>query len=479
MDRLMEKILSLELLEKIIRMELFLERASLESQEPDLRVINVYKSVVESIKKSLQYPLRKFRDDYGDMEEYEYRSCMKRLMDAFNSLDLVVHAHLSFIHGDWTLPETYTFIKGLFRPEDEISIVLSDTYMFEEANLSEFFESQLYIPYKGGDERKTTLFLPKIEVMNPLNWTILVHEMGHTMKKPLEDIFTHTEIGEMLVSDEGRRILDSWTEEICSDLISLKILGPAYLSSFITFVLLLGSQPGLENITTSHPDPRFRINIMKDVLEKNSIDLPFAQESLFQEYGDIVNFYDHIFEERCRFEQRYMIDEVKEEPMFPLVYQRFRDLIYEKVEEITPEEICYSDIEKDKTHNLVGMIKDKIPISSYREIDQKKVIDTLDKVEKDLDSIAKKDAISKKMKRILAMMKEEPNSFSEIINAGWLYKCEIVYPKMTQVFFVDPIDSPKAFSDAVEEYKKEIVKLDELLRKSIETAHIHGIFGKR
>jgi len=491
MNNLMEKLLFVEVMEKAIRLELFLENAVLQADEPDIRVINVFKNTLKKIIENLYLYVEIIKGQYGEPSNEEYISFTKEILNSFNVLEGKLHFNLCYLKSIWTFPETYTFVKNLLKVtkiKKDISIVLSDKYMFEETNLVEYlnnnpsFQSREISEEENMDNEVITLFLPKIESGNPLNWSILVHEIGHALKKPLEKIFKETQIGKKVVKFEGRKMLDNWTEEFCCDLISLKILGPAYLASFITFIILLGSQGGLEKIHFTHPDPRFRINIMTELLEINHINkLNFKKGDFFEEYNNVANLFDRFFEYRALFEGKYILtdeDIIQEEP-FPLPLQDLRDIIGKKITRLMPN-ITYYNPDEEKIFYLVNKIKEGIPISSYRpNFNKEKTENILASIDKNIKSqdISLNKKISQKINKIYNTMAEEPCSCAEIINSGWLYKCNYIYPKIINTFFLDnKLTTLKDFFDKKEKYKEEIIKLDKILMKSIEVAHIHEIF---
>ena len=113
MNNLLEKIILIETLEKIFRLQAFCLKSEIGATDSDLKVIELYKSVINDILKSIERVIYKLHDQYGGLDENERYSCMRRISDAFIAID-DFHSQLGFIYGEWTIPETYIFINNLF-----------------------------------------------------------------------------------------------------------------------------------------------------------------------------------------------------------------------------------------------------------------------------------------------------------------------------------------------------------------------------
>lgn len=479
-DKLLEKILALETLEKIFRIQLFLSKASINATDPDLKVINIYQSATNELLKCMEVVLKKLHDKYGVLNEYEEFSCMRRISDVFNSID-DLHTQLRFIYGEWTAPETYTFVKDLFKSiikkKEDVSIVLSDSYMFEEVDLSRYLEYRLnyYNIPATFEEIRPTLFLPKIEYSNPLNWSILVHEMGHCITQPLEDIFKDIEKRNIHTTVEGIKMLKSWTEEVWCDLIASKLLGPSYIASYITFSLLLASSGNIEESSPTHPSDRFRISIMKTFLEKTNVNLQLQSD--ITEINNVTDFFDDLFEERCSFDRENYKKELSPRSRFPINYQKFRDFLIEEIDTLTHKDIPSLKLNNEKIRVLTKRLSEGVLIGSCRENQNDKAL--LEKIE-NLDKIMKssmvetREDINDLLKQLLEGVKEKPNHIGEIINAGWQYKCEQLYPKMMKLYFIENND----INNCYEVFQNEMTLLDDKLKKSIEISYIHNLFSE-
>ncbi len=481
MNNLLERILVIETLEKIFRLQAFLQKASIRATDPDIKVISIYDYAINEVLKSIQVVIYKLHDNYGDLDENERYSCIRRISNAFNSTD-DLHSQLNFIHGEWTIQETYIFIKRLFRfilkDNDDVSIVLSDNYMFEEVDLSRYLEWRLRCHNITArlDEIRSTLFLPKIEYSNPLNWSILVHEMGHVLTKPLEEILSDTEIAEISTTADGIKMLESWTEEIWCDLIATKLLGPSYIASYIIFSILLASSGRIEESSKTHPADRVRISIMRHYLEMMNTNLKI--KGMFADFNCVSDFFYDLFERRCTFERSNFIFDLPPPSQFPLNYQKFRDLMVDKIQELTYENMPDLEVNNDKIRRLLKRLCEGILIGSFIAHDKPESLqDELKKIESIINNREaenQNDKIGDLMKHVLNGVKESPCTISEILNTGWLYKCECFYPNIIDLLF----SKNEELDQCYDVFRNEIFLLDDKLKKSIEISHIHDLFAE-
>lgn len=476
MDILLDRILVLETIEKILRIQAFLSKASIRATEPDLKVIGIYQSAIKKILESMKEVIGKLDNNYGALNKDERYSCRRRISDVFTAF-YNLHLQLKDINGDWTAPETYIFLKNFFKTadnEDDVSIVLSNNYMFEADDLSRYLKGMLKncSLIDEMDEIRPTLFLPKIESCNPLNWSILAHEMGHVLKRPLEELITEEEIREITTTVDGIKTLMKWTKEVWCDLVAIKILGPSYLASYTIFSLLLaGDNLSIEASTESHPAHRIRLNIMKSFLDKTNAKIEIRSD--YFSIRDMSDFFENLFEERCEY-ARDNADNSQSSSGFQIGYQKFRDILIKRMDDITHQDVLFVDIDPGKVKLLADRLSDGVLIGSSTQnqnIDEAllKIKDLNKGIEnKEMDS----DPILKNMDIIYEAVKEQPCHIGEIINAGWLYKCEKIYPKMIDLFFYQNREIDYCYNAL----GNEIFSLDDKLRKSIETSYIHRLF---
>lgn len=478
MKTLLERILALETIEKIFRIRAFLSKASIHATDQDLKVIGTYNSAINKILESMKEVLKELHDNYGDLNKNESYSCMRRISNVFKAFDNL-HYRLKDIHGDWTAPETYIFVKNLFKSKDnDVSIVLSNLYMFEaDDNLSSSLKGLLkYCSLSNEmEEISPTLFLPKIEYSNPLNWSILAHEMGHVLKKPLEKILSENEVKSISATADGITMVNKWTEEVWCDLIATKVLGPSYLASYIIFSLLTADLDSLaiEKDTPTHPSHRFRISIIKDFLDKTDMQLKMRGD--YFKINNMSDYFEDLFEDRCEYakDNNNKDKDLSLRSPLPIDTQKLRDLLIDKLDDLTHENIVGMELDAEKIKLLTDRLALGFPIgSSIENQDVETALTKLEEINKRLDN--KECVEDNEMDSVYAVVKETPCHIGEIINAGWQYKYEKMYPKMIDLFFSKKED----INNCYKILNKEIALLDDKLRKSIEISHIHSLFAE-
>ncbi len=240
---LLRELILAETIEKIIRMEAFLDDVLSQASEDDINIIKLYQNVNTSIKNQLIDTAKIFKQFHEkDINNLVLEGCLDLCINSFDRVK-ILHAILGYLPNMQAKEETYILIKSLLKeipplePKLEPSIVLSDVYNYETINISQSL-TKWGIPRV--DEDRVILELPKIEKENPLMWTILIHEIGHILDDKYLKITEET-FNDIHFTGNQLEILKKWIKEIVADLISLRIIGPAYMMSFMFFNLLSGN----------------------------------------------------------------------------------------------------------------------------------------------------------------------------------------------------------------------------------------------
>ncbi len=116
------------------------------------------------------------------------------------------------------------------------------------------------------------------------------------------------------------------------------------------------------------------------------------------------------------------------------------------------------------------MLEKGIPIGGRRKSDTKERVARALSEEVPADP---EDARSSTMK-LLDGVFEERSTVADVLAAGWLYKTQSLYPRSIKALFET---DTKEFDDAEIQFRDDVVRLDELLRKSIELMPLFRRFG--
>jgi len=200
MNSTVEKVLFVELLEKISRMVRFLNLEPDLARQQGVEVLDIFRTAVDGVLENLK-PIAAGLSRGQEPDVWERLAVTRRLSDIMYSID-ELHSQLQFIHGKWLRPETHVFIDGVlgFIPEErrprKVSAILSNNYSFEESDLSSYFEyvldtANVSVSFKA---ETPTVFLPKIERDNALNWSILVHECGHADREGIKKVIENPNV---------------------------------------------------------------------------------------------------------------------------------------------------------------------------------------------------------------------------------------------------------------------------------------------
>lgn len=460
-----EKLLCIEVLEKISRMQRFLLSEPDASRRQGTEVIGVFLKALEGILDNLAPILARLSKDL-ELEKWERVAIVRRLSDIFNSVD-ELHAQLQFVYGAWVRPETYVFIRNVleFIPSDrrpkKVSVILSNRYSFEESDLSSYFEyvlSTTNIPVDFKSE-SPTVFLPKIERDNPLNWAILAHECGHIDHEGIKNVLQQPEIIPTEANTRERDILLRWAEEIYCDLLATKILGPAYLASFATFAFIVAGTGGSEIHTETHPADIVRVCIIQEVLQKNDLKVDMTKQRL--NCDDVASFFYNLLEERTKLDRKYF-HLTAQQPQPPLRLQEFVDAICEQVDRVAlNRQLTLKDFAR--IGSLSKRLSKGIIIGSYQKSGVTKQVE---------ENFSKKRFDPQKLNEAKEAVQESRTLLWEIVNAGWLHKIESVYPSALELFF-----TPNAtlLKEKLISWGEEIESIDRLLLKSIESSEIQKL----
>ena len=196
----LEKIICIEVLEKISRMNRFLRSETSSSGHKGNEVVSVFLKVLNAIIENLKPTIKRLSEEII-LDEWDRLATMRDLSIIFNSVDKL-HLRLQFIYGKWVRTETHVFLKSIleFIPKDrrpeKVSIILSNLYSFLETDLSSYFEDVLSTTdvCVNFQDKNPSVFMPKIELDNPLNWAILVHECGHIDSQGISNLLKRKEI---------------------------------------------------------------------------------------------------------------------------------------------------------------------------------------------------------------------------------------------------------------------------------------------
>lgn len=432
----------------------------------DTEVISIFLKALDAILDNLRPIIARLSEEMV-LDEWERLAIVRRLSDIFNSVDKL-HIHLQFIYGIWVRPETQVFIKSVleFIPSDrrpeKVNIILSNLYSFLETDLSSYVEDVLSPMGVCVDfqNQSPSIFLPKIEVDNPLNWAILVHECGHIDSQGIINLLERPEIIPAKSDAPTKEVLRRWAEEIYCDVFATQILGPAYLASFATFALVVAGGGGSEISYETHPADIVRISIIQEILEKNNLKVALAEPRLNS--ADVSSLFYNVLEERAKLDRQYVSPFVKQlQPQF--ILQEFVDAICEQVDQVISlsQQLTVKDFAR--IDGLAKRLSNEILIGSYQN---PKLIESV------RESFLKGRIDQERLDEAKSAVQESRVLLWEIVNAGWLHKIENIYPRAFTLFFGSDNTS---IEKKVTSWGEELEGIDRLLLKSIESSEIQRL----
>ena len=471
MRQLMAELMLSELIDKIVRINWFLEEAGYLSVRPDeVEIIESFKETMLFIKTDLENVTDTLKD-YHQSEEIPTESlltCVKSTLRTNLAIE-ILHRFLEYIPmGTEIPPETYLFIDDMvqrfdFKRPDEIPfdyvLVQIPRFSFRHGKIFEIIKAKLIergvITSASQRRNPSVIGIPKIEARNPYIWPILIHELGHAIHDEIN--FVNDILDRVQLPLEEGRATKNWICEFFADLISIRLLGAAYFISFLSFSIL---RYELEKPSPTHPSTADRIEFIRKKIEKR----PLSSE--------IINHLLGIWEERYKLEKdwplrppladidRRMAEEVR-------VNEEVIANSIAKIEKILDERIthAFAPTNFETSKKLAKDLSRGIPISSSRKI-------PMDDIKSKLaDYIREKNSGKGNLEELLEYLDEKPNDFTEIISAACIHKHEHLFKRFQTIF----LETEIPFEDKCNKYRDDVLTADEIILKSIVSAAVHHI----
>ncbi len=449
-----------QLLERLVRAERYVTVSHLDIGTSSDRIVAAFRGRIDALRAGV---LEAAATLGSPLSREEWGSVGRTIGRLFNNFD-ELHLRLAYIHGRWTTPEIEVFVRSVFEDIAQtlkvtaaVSVVPSDKYVFEEFDLDLFLR-----PDPESTPRGTpTLFLPKIEVDNPLHWCSLVHEFAHTLVR-------------RSAHSEHSTVMDSWRVEAFCDQVALQILGPSYVASFVDYMLATAASEFLEESSETHPDPRLRVTSMVQTLETDEVRSLLSCVEPNQGMPNLDRFFYQLFEDRCEFERQHLGSGFKTDDRPDIDVREFRRTAVDRAKELVPESLRIATyFEPSKFKFLQERLERGIPIGTYHEnpLSQVKArgLEELGAIRDVMNENGDPNTVAERLDTLRAFVTEHPTTAGEILTAGWLYKIDSIYAPM--------IEGIATLSEQrIEEFREKIFRLDDILRSSIETSYLGKLF---
>ncbi|KAF0144541.1 MAG: hypothetical protein FD156_1716 [Nitrospirae bacterium] len=445
------------LLEKVIRLDSYLEEIRKEADIKNMNIISAFSSIVETYKDGISKRIIPFLEKSDELEEWDTLNAFTRLLTLCQDFK-VDHESLRWVYTPWASKECYIFLSELLEKKisEKTHCQYGNIFFTEEYN---FWCHKVHEDMKGVPEKTRSIvwILPKIEKNNPLMWPMLIHEIGHTISDEYnitdKSYKSLSESSQKSLSVKQKEVLYNWAREISADLIALKFLGPAYLYALISFASVFINN-NLNEPSEIHPSPTFRVFFLLEKLKDMGMDYT---KPLFEPLNYMVDL----------FNGRKQLDAADRKLFFKEDWPEHfpsDDMAYKISQEIykCQDEIPISPISINNYNNSLLLVKDKlnheILISSMNKSKQK---NKEEKIQITNDN----------MNHYFDLLNEEPCTVGEIINAGCVYHISNI--KMGHRHLT-------LFSkEFVKQYESYLKTLDDILLKSLEISVIHSFYSQK
>jgi hypothetical protein len=400
-----------ELLGRYAHLQQFVEKTRIEAATNSPKLLEVYSRQLLSRINELVDNVDDLAVSFPDTIEPEY------LIDVFHNLQKQssdfqqLHRTLRWFSAPWPEAEIFAFLKRTLEDSSlhsafhhlNASIVFSDEYNFLTYDVG-------HVKKAISREQLTAWAIPKSESSNPLFWSVLVHEVAHSLFKD-ETIFNHVSNGLSSSDiDEPIELVKRWAVELNADLFAFRILGPAYLYSLMYFSMFFVRSNLREPIVSErkdsrslHPPPETRIRILNDEV---------ASLGLAEGNGDCENalhVFRNLFGERLAFDNTtgYEALDFNDLLLSPDTLLRLWDLLKDFQREYCPlRGFSIGDVKL--ANQLSARLASELPAGSLAERCDPEVVQRF--VSND-SGVSRETALSR--------LDEKPAQMSHIINAGW------------------------------------------------------------
>lgn len=467
-----------QLVERIIRFEEYLKKATyaVELSEPVPNVIKYLQSLVLNEKRKLSNFIKHYSEEQEiyDNKKEKREGLYGDLLRISNNINKYHQKGLQWVFCPWPDKVVNDFLIQI-SSEAELepffenlhgTNVLSNRYNFWECPIHRQLKPQKDKENSTEKERSYYVFgLPKIELGNCLLWQTVLHEVAHGIidkNSILDGFLTQREIEK---HREKKSTLENWIREFGADLMAAKMIGPSYLITLTIYFVTSVYQYDFWNATISHPPIRLRIDSLFKELQGQLGDLHVD----LKRYLDLV---DRLCGQRLKYEietsdeEKRVIRAEFKEKYFPVDFLKG---IIKRLSEKLDDSFSFrkfNDQDLKKSHELSERLSKWILISSS-PVDMT-VLHNLRNAKK-----------SRKVSLVIedpSKFNECPNRIADIVTAGTLCKLDTQRDWFYKSFLDNERDEN---SGGFENFRNQLLKFDELVEKSIETAIIHSYFAAK
>lgn len=316
----------------------------------------------------------------------------------------------------------------------------------------------------GGD--KTVVALAKIDYANPLNWPLLVHEIGHAAIRGRT--FPNTE---QLSSHE----LD-WLLELGCDRIAIRLCGPSFLAAYSSQAIL---KFAYFTASTGHPAPGHRADILRQhapAWVKSTrlfhsleplLDARLVAEKRLQgtqgDLPDTISLFCPMCTTHVANYSRSALDK------FASIAADFFSALDEQVSLVDRSATADGTLQTLERRLAEGVLigssrSDAATLSSTYDAVDRKRSEGLDVGEQEVHRL--KDAVC-----------DTPNNIFDIIHAGWNRYLVVSDARITQLQR-EAAATDDEWPSAWRQFRDAVAGFDQLLLSSIETSEFHGLISE-
>jgi len=419
------------------------------------------RAALEGIEQLLPETVRAVRSGSDKAVTPEGIEVLYRLLEKFSAWFTTIHELLVYLPQSAVTPESKATLRSSFGAlyEDlSPSIILGSLFNALEFDFFQLIRTRL----PGFDEidiRETENIVLQLAICDrdaPASWAILGHELGHA----IDQKFAITEkIVPKFVTDPNSapfKILSSWCQEFCADLLAARALGPSPILALLSLEYCVFPLRPVFYASKTHPATSWRLAAVTSFLRRLYERKDYLQVE--REFYALAALYSL---------ERSEPDEARRRSLEEADRLQFRHVALPLVRELQ-REIVLLNI---PAHNLNAVsiercsdrLYDGLPVSAQGK-SKRELREALTDYKS--ESYRTKDERVVAFKRLAADFKEEPLDIPAILMSGQELRLKLLTPSPATEMDLGVLEGIQKLTGGMR-------RLDELVSASINMSGVH------
>jgi hypothetical protein len=397
----------------------------------------------EEREKNLFPALSLYSASYPRLDRSARRRIVNACASAIQTLWTVHKELLRLVAGPWVRPEASIFLQECLEcmtTKPVASLVLTDRTTFHT-------ETPTGTP--------TIIGIPKIYFGSPLSWPNIAHELAHNIL-----------VNRKLLARASEKFA-SWSYELASDYLAVKILGPSFIAAWVESLIL---QRFVVTDVPTHPSLVRRWAFVLSTMPRG-----WVSDPLVSHCKNLVDCLTEANESTERKVVDRLVPSVIEscpscqQPLPRIIDSAGSTADYENLVRSLPDELngipitdyaldtrTVAQLSRQLEEGLLASAVIRGSQSLYRSVRSMAAVPAHDRLIR--------------FEELVKEVIQKPARIAQIVHAGWLFKLRVLERRFDAC--VKSFDEARA-KEFCDQISAELSRVDEFLLASINTAHFH------